>query len=65
MEKPTYLGLGVVIGAGIGAAMMSATHMPAWLAIGAGVGLAIGSAIANRKQSACAHDSSRQAIRKS
>ncbi|MBZ5722602.1 MAG: hypothetical protein LAO03_19865 [Acidobacteriia bacterium] len=65
MEKPKYLGLGVVLGAGIGAAMMTATHMPAWLAIGTGVGLAIGSAIANRKQTACAADSPRQAVRKS
>ena len=65
MEKPHYLGLGIALGAGIGAAMMSATHMPAWLAIGTGVGLAIGSAIANRKQTASGVDNPRQATRKS
>ena len=65
MEKPTYLGIGVAVGTGIGAALMSATHMPAWLAIGAGIGLAIGSAAANRKQTACGTDSPRQVSRKS
>ena len=63
MEKPHYLGLGIAIGAAIGAVMMSATHMPAWVAIGAGIGLAIGSA--SRKRTACDPDSPRQATRKS
>jgi hypothetical protein len=50
-SKSQWMGIGVALGAGIGAAMSSATHMIAWLPIGIGVGLAIGSAMANRQAS--------------
>lgn len=49
MKKPYCIGLGIALGAGIGAAMASATHMGAWLPIATGIGLAIGSALSNRQ----------------
>lgn len=49
MKKSHYIGLGIALGAGIGAALASATHMGAWLPIMAGIGLAIGASIGERR----------------
>ncbi len=56
----------VAIGAGIGAAMGSATHhMGGWLALGVGIGLAIGVAIRDRRNCMQPNNKSQQPIAKS
>jgi hypothetical protein len=52
-SKSMWIGFGLVLGAGVGAALGMATgEMGAWLPIGTGVGLAIGSGLAQRKNTA-------------
>ena len=60
-SKSQLLGIGVALGAGVGAALSSATHMVAWLPIGIGVGLAIASSLVNRQGSTCAPGNSQAA----
>ena len=46
-EKPgrrgseTFIGAGIAIGVGIGAAMFAAADNPVWIGVGAGIGAAI------------------------
>ena len=52
-NKPQWIGLGVAVGAGLGAALGVATHqIGPWIVIGAGIGLAIANAMADRKAAA-------------
>jgi hypothetical protein len=50
MKNQSSIAYAIAIGAGVGAAMGSATHhMGVWLSLGVGVSLAIGIAIRDRK----------------
>lgn len=52
-SRTSWIGLGMALGAGIGAALGVVTHqMGAWLPIGTGVGIAIASALIERKSEA-------------
>jgi hypothetical protein len=54
-RKSQWIGIGMALGAGIGAALGVATHqMGAWLPIGTGLGIAIASRLAERSREACA-----------
>jgi hypothetical protein len=62
-RKSQWIGIGMALGAGIGAALGVATHqMGAWLPIGTGVGIAIASSLAERKNAGCEPAPSRRKI---
>jgi hypothetical protein len=52
-NKSQWIGLGIALGAGVGAALGVATHqIGPWLVIGMGIGLAIASGMAERRTTA-------------
>ncbi|HKN35203.1 MAG TPA: hypothetical protein VJX16_18325 [Terriglobales bacterium] len=52
-SKTSWIGLGMALGAVIGAALGVSTHqMGAWLPIGTGVGIAIASSLSERRNAA-------------
>lgn len=44
-QRPSLIGAGVAIGAGVGAALFAATDSPAWIGVGAAIGAAIGAGV--------------------
>ena len=53
-EKPperetNFLGAGIAIGTGVGAALFAATQNPVWIGVFAGAGIAIGAALSQNR----------------
>lgn len=45
----SLVGVGVAIGAGVGAAFFAVAQNPVWIGVGAGIGVAIGAALQARR----------------